>query len=73
LTRGATTNQKNKVTRSSRHAAIVTMMARSLANTELLTTSSDKAVADPSHGPDEERLLRIIAKLLAQSTNQDVD
>src|SRR5215510_12352723 len=68
------------VTTTSRHTARHAMMATSLAKTEWrnrgawsATRTADKAVAYAPYSADEHRPLVIVAQLLAQPADQDID
>src|SRR5262249_11063603 len=74
---GLTMNQKNPPTRSSRLAAIVTMTATSLPNTEVdgrsLTTASYEAIANAPDRTDERRMFGVVPQLLAHPADEHVD
>src|SRR5262245_17748439 len=85
---GPPTIQKKIDTMISRLIAIVTMMVTSLTNTDrrmrvtgygtkaisgIVVLSADEAVAGAAHGPDQRRPPRIVAQLLTQAADRDVD
>src|SRR5262245_1731408 len=75
FTVGLTTNQKKPPTRSNRLAAIVTMTATSLPNTDVdrrsITTASREAIANAPDRTDECRMFGVVAELLAHTADED--
>src|SRR6516225_2270328 len=79
---GLTISQKNPPTISKRLAAIASMMATSLKNTDLrmagrrsysVKATSDEYVTSPSHSTNKDRLFRIISEFLPNAAHQNVD
>src|SRR5262245_25465080 len=70
-------NEKKPPTSSRRLAAIVTMTATSLPNTDVerrsITTASREAIANAPDRTDECRMFGVVAKLLAHTADEDVD
>src|SRR4029453_16548544 len=66
--------QKKPPARSSRLAAIVNMTATSFANTEdgrsIMPASSHEAIANPAHGTNKRRALRVVSELLPHATDE---
>src|SRR6266545_457478 len=72
-------SQKTAATTTKRLAAVASMIARSLTKMELYilrlviaVSAADEAVAQPTDGPDEGGLPRVVAELLAQAADQHV-
>src|SRR5215813_7698938 len=70
---GSIRNMKNQVTRASRATAMVIMMASNFAKIDLRIAAADEPVTGTANGADEARALRVVAKLLAETADQDVD
>src|SRR5262245_61664991 len=75
-------SQKKPTTSASRMAAIDNMIATSLVNTDWrrctsragsFIAASDKLIADSADGPNESRLLRIVAELLTQPADEHIN